>query len=207
MWMDVFSGVSLCRAPRFLGLYQRLFQPKYLNIAQSLESTMEGVMGCPNAVVLAFAEIAALEEMKMTGQARNAMGMVDPLNLNGWGAQIDAAEIEMRGAEIERNYIPEAFGPAALPMNRFMQVNENVDTNSIFAGIGLDFDDNGFGIDNGNTKDVFVDPSEENRAKIAEVFRHSARVYLHSVISGCDPLNPTIRRAWIATKWALEVRY
>ena len=42
--------------------------------------------------------------------------------------------------------------------------------------------------------------------KVAEVFRHAARVYLHSVIEGCDPQIPATRRAVLASIQALTVR-
>jgi hypothetical protein len=181
MWMDVFSGVSLCRPPRFLRWYQQLFRP-----GGSLpdELGMERIMGCPNDVILAFAETAWLEHDKecesaatatataAAGGSRNAeTDMMLQYMFRGRGMQIEA-------------YIPEVAGPAPLPSwERFVELKDTVD---------------------GSMDAETVE--RETRMKVAEVFKQAARVYLHSVIEGCDPQVPAIRRAVLASIQALTVR-
>ena len=254
MWMDVFGSISLCRTPRFIEIYRTLFQPGALDsmtaASVSVESRMESVMGCPNEVILAFAEIADLEAKKEAlvssfkamppSQSQESwylpgMPPVTPLKL--W--QNDMATLEAKGRQIER-YIPEALGPAALPFSRFQEIHSSPPSSSQrqsqaassssqqiqnqnleFSGIDLNlfgggpdplawFDPNdpsnmmsGAGVEDRNTG--YILPDEDIRNKIAEVFRNAARVYLHSVISGCDPLIPTTRRAVQATIRALQV--
>ena len=183
MWMDVFSGVSLCRPPRFLRWYQQLFRP-----GGSLpeELGMERIMGCPNDVILAFAETAWLEHDKECETAATATASIT----NGGGCCNRNPEADMmlqymlrgRGMQIEA-YIPEVAGPAPLPSwERFVELQDTED---------------------GSTNAEIVE--RETRMKVAEVFKQAARVYLHSVIEGCDPQVPTIRRAVLASIQALTV--
>ena len=225
-------------------------------VESSIETNMDRVMGCPNEVILAFAEIADLEARKdqlvkrfnegLPATAIAVPGMagfpatwrvedpnVDPRTR--WRQAMTSLEDE--GRQIER-LIPEALGPAALPMDRFVEVHSGATYNATggnssqpqsleFSGVDLNLFGGGTAdtyswINVGNnvqpdnsgapTNPVpetelggYVDPDEDKRGKIAEVFRNAARVYLHSVISGCDPLVPTTRRAVQATIRALEV--
>lgn len=247
MWMDVFGSISLCRTPRFLQIYRSLFRPGALDTsgAIAVETNMDRVMGCPNEIVLAFAEIANLEARKVealqrfSGQQAGILATMDangfPLSwaYSGTGPadlfRQELAAIEIDGIEIER-LIPEAYGPAALPMNRLVEIqvaSENTPNGqkkspeftdlNLFgsppdAFVWLDSDASpssnaGVAAHLGTAVETAgcVDPDEDKRGKIAEVFRNSARVYLHSVTAGCDPLVPKIRRAVQATIHALEV--
>lgn len=88
-----------------------------------------------------------------------------------------------RGMQIEA-YIPEVMGPAPLPSwERFVELKD---------------------MEDGSTDAETVE--RETRMKVAEVFKQAARVYLHSVIEGCDPQVPIIRRAVLASIQALTVR-
>jgi len=83
-----------------------------------------------------------------------------------------------RGYQIEA-YIPEVAGPALLPTwERFVELEDDGSTN-------------------------LENAERETRRKVAEVFKQAARVYLHSVVEGCDPQIPIIRRAVIASIQAL----
>jgi hypothetical protein len=247
MWMDVFGSISLCKTPRFLSLYRTLFKPGALDsmasISGTIETNMDRVMGCPNEVVLAFAEIAHLEARKsdLVEQFNSGllMGVTTGLDVNGypinrrptetearemWRQQL--ASLEAEGIQIER-YIPEAYGPAALPMDRIVEIHpgpgneygQNANSNPApvgvfgspndpFAWLGA-ADNSAGGVGASPSQDEavragYIDPDDDKRGKIAEVFRNSARVYLHSVIYGYDPLVPKIRRAVQATIRALE---
>jgi hypothetical protein len=264
MWMDVFGSISLCRSPRFLALYQTLFVPGALDTmsGQSIETNMDRVMGCPNEIILAFAQIAHLEARKgdLVKRLNNGLGMSGPANMPpgyppgapGWGYmppdspelwRQEMESLETEGIQIERQ-IPETYGPAALPMTRIVEIQEvptstgravypsvpkeapNVATSSR----GLEFLDlnlvdpywvesqDGMGQSTLQANDTsvletedptrqggYVDPDEDKRGKIAEVFKNTARLYLYSVIFGSDPLVPKTRRAVQATIRSLEV--
>jgi len=255
MWMDVFGSISLCKPPCFIEIYRSLFGPGGLDgVAESpVETNMDRVMGCPNEVILAFAEIANLEARKESLVRRLNEGLPPVQTIPGivgfsfaWRGddgldprarwQQEMASLEAEGRKIER-LIPEALGPAALPMDRFVEIHttppnnfnsmqgtaETQPQNSEFNEVGLNLFGSGntlggfwsnmpSGSSNLSTHPVpdtdpggYIDPDEDKRSKIAEVFRNAARVYLHSVISGCDPLVPAIRRAVQATIRALEV--
>lgn len=195
MWMDVFSGVSLCRPPRFLCWYQQLFRP---GVSLPEELGMERIMGCPNDVILAFAETAQLEHDK---QCETAACTTTTTTTDGSGSGngngdengncVRSAEANMmleymlrtRGMQIE-TYIPEVSGPVPLPSwERFVELKDTEDGSTV-AEIA----------------------ERDTRMKVAEVFKQAARVYLHSVIEGCDPQVPTIRRAVLASIHALTVR-
>jgi len=194
MWMDVFSGVSLCRPPRFLHWYQQLFRP---GVSLPEELGMERIMGCPNDVMLAFAETVQLEHDKQCETATatctaaaaaacgGGAGACTGGNANG-NMDVDVVlqyMLRERGMQIEA-YIPEVAGPARLPTwERFVELKDTEDAETDAESV-----------------------ERETRMKVAEVFRHAARVYLHSVIEGCDPQIPAIRRAVLASIQALTVR-
>lgn len=221
----------------------------------STETNMDRVMGCPNEVILAFAEIADLEARKDELVKRFHEGLpakVSPVVGFGPGWRSDdhnmdphtrwrqaMSSLEAEGRQIER-LIPEALGPSALPIDRFVEVHPvpsyNGAGNTSSQSQSLEFSGIDLNLFGGNPPDAFswinvsnhmqtdssansanpvpepelggyVDPDEDKRGKIAEVFRNAARVYLHSVISGCDPLVPATRRAVQATIRALQVCY
>jgi hypothetical protein len=196
MWMDVFSGVSLCRPPRFLRWYQQLFRPGATTTGALPDDLgMERIMGCPNDVILAFAETAQLEHDKQcestpiaAAAAAAAASTVTADDHTRCGAGVEADimlqyMLRSRGMQIEA-YIPEVAGPAMLPSwERFVELKDAED---------------------GSTDAEHAD--REIRTKVAEVFKQGARVYLHSVVEGCDPQIPTIRRAVVASILALTVR-
>lgn len=251
MWMDVFGSISLCKAPRFLSLYRTLFTPGALDsmasVSGTIETNMDRVMGCPNEVVLAFAEIANLEARKaeLVKQFNSGLPMGVPAGLDANGYPINwiptqaearelwrqqMASIEAEGIQIER-YIPEAYGPAALPMDRFVEIQNNGTSNNNnygengnstqltgvfgspndpYAWLGAADTSSSAGVvgvsgEEDAVRAGYVDPDDDKRGKIAEVFRNAARVYLHSVIFGFDPLLPKTRRSIQATIRALEV--
>jgi hypothetical protein len=180
MWMDVFSAVSLCRPPRFLRWYQQLFRP-----GGSLpdELGMDRIMGCPNDVILAFAETAWLEHDKECEAAATVTASGGGCSRNPEADMMLQYMLHARGMQIE-TYIPEVAGPAPLPSwERFVELQDTED------------------------RSTDAETAErEMRMKVAEVFKQAARVYLHSVIEGCDPQVPTIRRAVLASIQALTVR-
>ena len=76
-------------------------------------------------------------------------------------------------------------GPAPLPnWERFVELKDSEDGSTMDGGSA----------------------ERETRIKVAEVFKQAARVYLHSVIEGCDPQIPIIRQAVRASIQALTVR-
>ena len=194
MWMDVFSGVSLCRPPRFLRWYQQLFRP---GVSLPEELGMERIMGCPNDVILAFAETAQLEHDKQCEAAatttegsgsRSGSGNGDGDENGNCGRSAEADMmlqymLRARGMQIEA-YIPEVSGPMPLPSwERFVELKDTED---------------------GSTDAEIAE--RDTRMRVTEVFKQAARVYLLSVIEGCDPQVPAIRRAVLASIQALTVR-
>ena len=190
MWMDVFSGVSLCRPPRFLRWYQQLFRP---GVSLPEELGMDRIMGCPNDVILAFAETTQLEHDKQceTAACTTTITTTDGSTGNESVTSGRSVEADMmleymlrgRGMQIE-TYIPEVSGPVPLPSwERFVELRDTED---------------------GSTDAEIIE--RDMRLKVAEVFKQAARVYLHSVVEGCDPQVPTIRRAVLASINALTVR-
>ena len=63
--MDIFSSISTLQSPRFLDTYRRLFRgvEGYWSSSIGLEHNrlrMDGLMGCPDEVMLTIAEAANL---------------------------------------------------------------------------------------------------------------------------------------------------
>jgi hypothetical protein len=150
---------------------------------------MERIMGCPNDVILAFAETAQLEHEKEHGTIAT-MPAPPSTGDSGSGSSSSSAGEDLmyqymllrgKGMQIEA-YIPEVAGPTPLSSwERFVELK--------------DAEDGSMDVEN---------TEWELRMKVAEVFKQAARVYLHSVTEGCDPQIPTIRRAVLASIQALR---
>ena len=85
--MDVFSSMSLGRAPRFMPLFQRLTSktsaPGYWSgQVQGAEADgrstgvgCDGLNGCPDDAVYGLGEVSALAQWKATEQARGSLSL------------------------------------------------------------------------------------------------------------------------------------
>ncbi|KAI5119124.1 hypothetical protein M0805_007870 [Coniferiporia weirii] len=64
IWYDVFAGISLYQAPRFLTMYRRLLGGTISRESGEQGADMARFMGCPDDVLLILAETAALAQWK-----------------------------------------------------------------------------------------------------------------------------------------------
>ena len=191
MWFDVLASVTTQQVPRFLEYYRLLFNGAYIDdpMGGSPEISMLPVMGCENKIVLAIAEISNLAHWKEGCLRRGALSI---------------PELVHRGALIEEQLLapasphnplaplqPGMYGPHALHSHmRPMNGNGPGGGGSSSSGGGGGGDE---------AQDVMW-----RRRLTNNIFRASAKVYLHTVLSGDYPACPEIVGAVTETIGALH---
>ncbi|KAI0649396.1 fungal-specific transcription factor domain-containing protein [Trametes meyenii] len=192
MWFDVLASVTTRTVPRFLETYRALFSGAYIgdpSTSAAPEISMLPVMGCENKIVLAIAEISNLAYWKSSQIRRGTLSI---------------PELVHRGADIEETLLgpsspqplavplqPGMYGPQALQHHipgMYGQAQTQTQTHA-HAQAGQDFTEN---------------EVARRRRLTNDIFRASAKVYLHTVLSGDYPPCPEIMAAVTETVDALR---
>lgn len=206
MWFDVLASVTTQRIPTLMQVYRDLFDRTgraYIedyagaNGAAPPELSMLPVMGCENNIVLAIAEISNLACWKELQVREN---------------RLSVPQLVQKGAEIERKFInrggpssPSVLGAAGglPPMSPYGPAPDGHAAafaygagsssssggggaypngmNGVY-GPGAQHANGGVAMAGGEQSEV-----EERRRLTNDIFRASARVYLHTVLSGDHP--------------------
>ncbi|KAJ8494771.1 hypothetical protein ONZ51_g2116 [Trametes cubensis] len=201
MWFDVLASVTTQTVPRFLETYRALFggQGAYIGdpAANSPEISMLPVMGCENKIVLAIAEISNLACWKESHLRRGTLSIPDLVH---------------RGQEIEDTLLtPSSPQPLAVPLQPGMYGPQALQhhVSPLYAQPGPSSSSNGAagggGGGGGGGGAVFTENEVAQRRRLTnDIFRASARVYLHTVLSGDYPACPEIMNAVTETIDALR---
>ncbi|KAL0953251.1 hypothetical protein HGRIS_004503 [Hohenbuehelia grisea] len=177
MWFDIFASIAQQQPPRFFTLWKRLLSDRSafwslqgsgdLNMPPSTQTglQMDALSGCPDEALLALAETAALAHWKAKKQAEGALSV---------------RELVRRGDEIE----------ATLRANvSELSITSTSDAEApLHAGLTGSTENNA-----GQGSPVF--PGEDMRRLVADVFRESAALYIHSVVNDPNPGVPEISAA------------
>ncbi|KAH9902741.1 fungal-specific transcription factor domain-containing protein [Cubamyces lactineus] len=187
MYIDVLSSITLKQPPRFLPLYKRLFgggggfwasnsaSPRAS--AQQAELRMDALTGCPDEALLALAEISALAHWKASELQSGSLSVRELIRR---GDIIEkelrerATGVSMRAGDDEYQSQAALAGlemgvtPAGLPMAMGMQPGMSGASRSPRA------------------------PVDTTKHVIAEMFRESAVLYLHTILSDSSPGVPEI---------------
>lgn len=174
-WFDILASTTRLQSPRFLATYRELWSSRrgaYIEGSSRPQQpqqqpcgplSMLSVMGCENTTALAIAEISALACWK---EAHARQGT------------LSVPELVDRGRTIESECLAHPSPTPAHP------------SASGLGGGGDGCAGDGGGLYGANTADVEL---AEKRRLTADIFRATARVYLHSVLSGEYPGCPEIR--------------
>lgn len=202
MWFDVLSSVTTQSVPRFLKTYRELFdssnrahiedpysQFRPLGAIRSPPATsMLPVMGCENNIVLAIAEISNLACWKESQANRNSLSVPKLVEL---------------GRDIESKYLGAGSAASSPTIPRHVQ-----GLPPQYGALGLEHGTygahgaaNGMGGMNGmggaarglNSNELAE--VELRRSLTNDIFRASAKLYLHTVLSGDFPLCPEIKES------------
>ncbi|EKM58498.1 uncharacterized protein PHACADRAFT_252862 [Phanerochaete carnosa HHB-10118-sp] len=194
MWFDVLASVTTQQIPRFLMIYRQLFdrtRRAYIEDASHPgppELSMLPVMGCENNIVLAIAEISNLACWKESQVTRHCLSVP---KLVERGLEIEAKYLTPGGAsspsQMRVNGLPNG-GPsaaaAAMASAAYFDPSAAAYTNSGYAS------GSAYGPGAGTAHGA---PEVELRRRLTnDIFRASARVYLHTVLSGDYPSCPEI---------------
>ncbi|KAI0635619.1 fungal-specific transcription factor domain-containing protein [Trametes polyzona] len=186
MYIDVVGSITLKQPPRFLSLYRRLFgggSGYWANTGspgasgQHVELRMDTLTGCPDDALLALAEVSALAHWKAT-ELQNGSLSVRELIRRG-----DVIEKELReratGVRAEEDQF-QSKGPAGLDMG--------MSPAGLPMAMGLPQVQPGM---SGASRSPRT-PVDMTKHVIGEMFRESAVLYLHTVLSDSSPGVPEI---------------
>lgn len=177
-YIDVLASITLKQPPRFLSLYKRLFGggagfwANTASPAQNAELRMDGLTGCPNDALLALAEISALAHWKASELQNGSLSV---------------RELIRRGDIIEKELRERATG---------LRAEEEEYQSQAAAIAGLDMSPAGLPMAMGlpHVQPGMSGASRSPRAQadaskhiIGEMFRETAVLYLHTVLSDSSP--------------------
>ncbi|KAI8980064.1 fungal-specific transcription factor domain-containing protein [Trametes punicea] len=189
MYIDVLSSITLKQPPRFLSLYKRLFgggagfwansgSPR--TSTQHAELRMDALTGCPDEALLAIAEISALAHWKATELQNGSLSV---------------RELIRRGDIIEKELRERATGyvrgdeDCAFPNQPAVLGSNGLDMGVAPAGLPM-----AMGLPTGQPgmSGASRAPVDTTKHAIGEMFRESAVLYLHTVLSDSSPGVPEI---------------
>jgi C6 transcription factor Pro1 len=170
--MDIFASLTLMRPPKYLSFYRRLLVGGNGFWNNDNDLRMEGLTGIPDEVLLAIANISALAAWKAQ-ELRNGSLSVRELIRRGDDIEQHLRQhcAEPAGFFAERDQVP--LHPS-LPNISVTQAHGASDT-SADASSPLSL----------HTTRQF--PNEDMRRLVAGLFREAAVLYLHTVLSDCNP--------------------
>ncbi|KAH7106314.1 fungal-specific transcription factor domain-containing protein [Auriculariales sp. MPI-PUGE-AT-0066] len=221
MWMDIFGSITQLRSPRFLDMYRRLFKgyDGYWSTSLGVEHSklrMEGLMGCPDEVMLAIAETA---ELAAWAQHQRKTGK---LSVRELVSRADAIERELRTQEAIREF---ATSSARTDYNEFDRLLNQPLTSEVVPSPQVaihssssssshpspavppiitlpslpDFSSSPHPSSHHASPLIQdaapmppVDSETQMRLQVARVFRASAILYLYTVMSGPHPRVPEV---------------
>jgi len=208
MWMDILGSVSLQKRPRFLDLYRRLRKSPsshsgYFPRVAATSASLDSVMGCDDEVMFCIAEIAALAAWKAKKEQNGGLSIPE---LCKRGATIEARLDACGGPRPKPESVssssstrsvsstpsprqashaphpPPVWDPYGIAASTVPEVsNVDLPTTSTSPTSMLQ---------NGTASQPT--PSITLRQKSSHVFREAAYLYLHTVLSGCEPHVPEI---------------
>ncbi|KAI0368789.1 hypothetical protein BV20DRAFT_947406 [Pilatotrama ljubarskyi] len=184
MYIDVMSSITLKQPPRFLSLYKRLFgggagfwatNTSPSTSGQHAELRMDALTGCPDDALLALAEISALAHWKATELQNGSLSV---------------RELIRRGDQIEKELRERATG---------IRVDDDDFQSSGLAGLEMGVAPAGLPMAMGMPPPGMSGASRSPRTSVdttkhlvGEMFRESAVLYLHTVLSDSSPGVPEI---------------
>jgi len=183
-WFDILASTTRLQSPRFLAIYRELWSSRrgaYIEGSSAARQqqqqqhqsplSMMSVMGCENSTALAIAEISALACWKETHARQGTLSV---------------PELVDRGRTIESECL---VHPSPMPAHPSLGGlgggGDGGPGPSGASGSG-----GGGGLYGAGAADIEL---AEKRRLTADIFRATARVYLHSVLSGEYPGCPEIR--------------
>ena len=193
MWFDVLASVTTQQVPRFLETYRRIFNSAFIGdplaaggvSGEETATSMLPVMGCENKVVLAIAEISNLAHWKESMLRRG---------------RLSYPELVQRGLGIEDTYLaPNTPVNPIVPLQPGMYGPPALASHTADSGGGGGAGGAGAGVGGGAEAEVI-----QRRRLTNAIFRASAKVYLHTVLSGDYPACPEIVGAVTETIGALH---
>ncbi|KAI0360201.1 hypothetical protein OH77DRAFT_1493597 [Trametes cingulata] len=191
MYIDVLSSITLKQPPRFLPLYKRLFGGGGAGFwattaspgtgGQHAELRMDALTGCPDEALLALAEISALAHWKASELQNGSLSVRElirrgdiiekELRERATGIRVDDDEYGSAGSAglggLEMGVAPAGL-PMAMGMPPQMQPGMSGASRSPRASV------------------------DTTKHLVAEMFRESAVLYLHTVLSDSSPGVPEI---------------
>ncbi|KAG9032478.1 hypothetical protein FRB95_001453 [Tulasnella sp. JGI-2019a] len=163
-WFDIIGSVTMRRKPHFLSTYQELF-------GRQGGAMMEGIMGCDERVLLAIAETAALAEWRHDMERKNCLSFMD---------------LAHRANKIEP--LLQSTGPVYSGASFIEEISPSSTIGEHDTILGMDSTSHS----NSTHRKSHQHRVEQARSAhhiqlVSNVFRAAAKLYLYTVVSGCNP--------------------
>ncbi|KAF8896476.1 fungal-specific transcription factor domain-containing protein [Infundibulicybe gibba] len=162
LWFDIFSTLSLMRAPRYTGLFQGLSPRGFWTPGNGLDVQplrMDSLTGCPDEAMLALAEVSALAHWKASELRRRSLSV---------------RELIRRGDDIEQRLRQNNSNPPSPVGGDQTPLHPNLQTTALMDTAVIPF------------------PSEDTRQIVGNIFRESVVLYLYTVLNDSNPSVPEI---------------
>ncbi|KAG8875875.1 hypothetical protein FRB97_004670 [Tulasnella sp. 331] len=187
-WFDVIGSVTMRRKPHFLSTYQELF-------GRQGGAMMERIMGCDERVLLAIAETAALAEWRHDMERKNCLSFMDlAARANKIEPHLSFTGPVYSGA----SFVDESDGSAS--------PNSTVDEYDAILGTTSGQASASTSTSGGTSRSQrHAERRTVHQIRlVSNVFRAAGKLYLHTVVSGCNPDVKEIKDAVAETVSAFE---
>lgn len=167
-WVEIYSSITFSITPRFLSLYRRLFGGGGGYWARGgLNVQMDGLMGCPDHIMLAIAEVTALEQWKAQERSNGSLSVRELVRRG------DAIEAQLREPRMQHEIDQQTGDASHLSFVPSQSSQPSTSTSTPVRTPPVQTSQVGLGI--------------EAQQQIAKIFRETAILYLHTVMSEAIP--------------------
>lgn len=172
--MDIFASLTLMRPPKYNTFYRRLLIGGNGFWNNDNDLRMEGLTGIPDEVLLAIADVSGLAAWKSQEQ-RNGSLSVRELIRRGDDIEQQLRQncTETAGFFAERDQVPLHPSLPSIGITHVHGASTSLSGSPSSSALGL------------HTTRQF--PDEEMRRVVAGLFRETAVLYLHTVLSDSNP--------------------
>lgn len=170
LWTDIFASLTLMRAPRYISFYRRLLAGEGGFWHSEGDLRMEALVGIPDEVLLAFAEVSALAHWKAQQQRH---------------ASLSVRELIRRGNEIEQQLRQHSADPASFAETDQAPLHPSLPSIGV-TQVPMSSLNSGIPSAHG-VQSVGPFPDEEMRRVVASIFRETAILYLNTILSDSNP--------------------
>ncbi|KAG8936068.1 hypothetical protein FRC02_004693 [Tulasnella sp. 418] len=180
-WFDILGAVTMRREPRFLNAYEELF-------GRNGGSGMERIMGCDEKVLLAIAETASLARWRKDMEDQGCLSVMELAQR--------AKKIEEKltfvgpvywGTGTTEDLFNGTKGTSVSSTGPEISLEDLLSGRNTSGALGTSTSTSSGSAESEATNNDFSFWAKHKLRLISNVFRATGRLYLHTVVSQCNP--------------------